>query len=217
MTQASRSMQRTMRFWDRVAAGYAARPVADEAAYRKKLEITRRYLTPDARVLEFGCGTGSTALSHAPFVAQIRALDISENMLAYAREKAATAGVTNVVFERGTLEGAGAAAASFDAVLGLSILHLLPEWRRTLTEVHRLLKPGGVFVASTLCLADSHRWLGWIAPLGRRLGLLPPLCAFRKADLLRALEDAGFEIVHQFHPARNKAVFTVARKPVTAA
>jgi cyclopropane fatty-acyl-phospholipid synthase-like methyltransferase len=56
------------RFWDKRAEKYAQRPLADQAAYEKKLEITRRYFNPDSVVLEIGCGTGSTALAHAPYV-----------------------------------------------------------------------------------------------------------------------------------------------------
>ena len=53
-------------FWDRLAKRYARMPVADQAAYETKLEKTRAFLRPDSRVLEFGCGTGSTAILHAP-------------------------------------------------------------------------------------------------------------------------------------------------------
>lgn len=55
-------------FWDRIADRCARKPVADEAAYQRKLEVTRGYLRPDMEVFEFGCGTGTTALHHAPFV-----------------------------------------------------------------------------------------------------------------------------------------------------
>ena len=60
-------MVQPSRFWDRHAKGYAKRPVPDEAAYQRKLKMTQDYLTPDMEVLELGCGTGTTALIHAPF------------------------------------------------------------------------------------------------------------------------------------------------------
>lgn len=55
-------------FWDRTADKYAATPIADEASYQVKLAETRRRMRSDMNVLEFGCGTGSTALLHAPHV-----------------------------------------------------------------------------------------------------------------------------------------------------
>ena len=75
-------------FWDRIAAKYARQPIADQAAYEHKLEVTQKYLTSDTKLFEFGCGTGSTAIIHATKVAHIVAIDVSENMLAIAREKA---------------------------------------------------------------------------------------------------------------------------------
>ena len=72
-------MSREARFWDRIAARYAKQPVADEAAYQKKLAKTREYFPPDMAVLEFGCGTGSTAMAHAPYVAHARATDLSDD------------------------------------------------------------------------------------------------------------------------------------------
>jgi cyclopropane fatty-acyl-phospholipid synthase-like methyltransferase len=61
-------MTTSPRFWNWMAKRYARQPVANEAAYRQKLETARSYLRPDMNVLEFGCGTGSTALLHAPHV-----------------------------------------------------------------------------------------------------------------------------------------------------
>ena len=53
-------------FWDRIAPKYAADPIADPAAHEATLERTRRLLGPGHRVVEIGCGTGSTALALAP-------------------------------------------------------------------------------------------------------------------------------------------------------
>ena len=93
-------MDRPAKFWDKIAEGYAKQPVADEAAYQKKVQVTREYFQPEMEVLEFGCGTGSTAIAHAPYVKHILAIDISAKMLEIARVKAAAANVGNITFER---------------------------------------------------------------------------------------------------------------------
>ncbi len=64
-------MDQSARFWDKIAERYSKRPIVDEAAYQKKLQVTREYFRPDMEVLEFGCGTGSTAITHAPYVKHI--------------------------------------------------------------------------------------------------------------------------------------------------
>jgi arsenite methyltransferase len=55
------------KFWDGIAEKYAAKPVENLAAFERKKAITREHLHPGCTVLELGCGTGSLALSMAPF------------------------------------------------------------------------------------------------------------------------------------------------------
>lgn len=199
------------RFWDRLADRYARQPIADEAAYRTKLEVTRSYLKPDMNLLEFGCGTGGTALHHAPHVKHITAIDFSASMLAIARDKAAAAGVGNVRFEQADIAGFSAPDASYDVVLGLSILHLLADRDAVIAKVFRLLKPGGLFISSTACLGDTMGLFKAIAPVGKALGLLPQLDVMTTAELVASLTSAGFIIEHQWQPGKGKAVFIVAR------
>ena len=205
-------MHRSARFWNRVAKRYAKRPITDEAAYEEKLRITRGYFRPDMEVLELGCGTGSTAIEHAPHVKHIRAIDVSSKMLEIAQVRAKEAGVTNVIFECANIAGYTAGDCTVDAVLALSVLHLLEDRQATIASVHRMLKPGGVFVSSTMCLGDSMKWFGLIAPVGSFLGLLPLVKIFTKKELEDSLVAAGFHIDCERQPTNGKAVFIVAKK-----
>ena len=204
---------RSARFWDRIADRYARMPVADDAAYQRKLDITRQYLRPHMAVLEFGCGTGSTALAHAPYVRSILATDISARMLEIARAKAEARRVANVTFRRTGIDDLEAAPESFDAILGMSILHLLEDRDAAIAKVYGLLRPGGVFVSSTACLGDFMRWFGLVAPVGRALGLLPQVTVFTEKDLVAGLTAQGFRIAEQWRPGPKQAVFIVATKP----
>jgi ubiquinone/menaquinone biosynthesis C-methylase UbiE len=208
------TVSREARFWDRIAARYAKSPVADEAAYQKKLDRTREYFRPDMTVLEFGCGTGSTALAHAPYVAHIRATDMSANMIQIAQSKARAMNIENVTFQQATIEGLDVAGGSQDAVLGLSILHLLADKEAVIAKVHRMLKPGGIFVSSTACLGDNTPWFKVIGPIGRWLRLIPRVAVFTREDLEASLTSGGFEICYQWQPGKGKAVFIIARKPL---
>jgi ubiquinone/menaquinone biosynthesis C-methylase UbiE len=205
-------MNPSAKFWDKIAKRYSKRPVADEASYQEKLRVTRTYFRPDTEVLEFGCGTGSTAISHSPYVRHIHAIDISSKMIEIAQEKADEGKVPNVTFEQSTIEGVSVPDQSLDAVLGLSILHLLENKEGAIEKVHRMLKPGGVFVTSTTCLGDSMKFFKLIAPIGKLFGLMPLLKVFTTGELLASLTDAGFEIDHQWQPGKGKAVFIVAKK-----
>ncbi len=201
------------RFWDRIADRYSRSPIADEDAYRKKLEVTRRYLTPESEVLELGCGTGGTAVLHAPHVKHYRATDVSKRMIEIARYKAADSGLENLTFEQASLEDIGVADESLDAVLTLSLLHLLDDREPAIRKVHSMLKPGGVFVSSTACLGDHMKWFRFIGPVGRWLGLIPLVRIFSRAELLDSIRAAGFEIDYEWRPGKGKAVFVIAKKP----
>jgi SAM-dependent methyltransferase len=205
-------MDRSAKFWDRIAERYARRPVANEAAYRKKLDITRGYLRSDMEVLELGCGTGSTAIMHAPHVEHIRAVDISSGMLAIARRKAEAANVDNITFERSAIDDLEVAEGSVDVVLALSILHLLEDRDVAIAKVHAMLKSGGLFVTSTACLGDSMGWFRYVGPVGRFLGFFPLVRIFTRDDLEQSLNRAGFAIEYSWLPGKGKAVFIVAKK-----
>jgi 2-polyprenyl-3-methyl-5-hydroxy-6-metoxy-1,4-benzoquinol methylase len=206
-------MKEQAKFWDWTAERYARQPITDEAAYREKLSRTRQYLGPQCRVLEFGCGTGSTAIAHAPYVGHIHATDISAKMLAIAREKASAEGLSNVSFEQATLRDPGGKAVSWDVILGMNVLHLVPDMARDISLAHTLLKPGGVFVSSSPCIADMSTPFRFIAPLFKWLPFLPSVTAFSRKELETSLEKVGFVIETSWQPGNNKAVFIVARKP----
>lgn len=202
------------RFWNRFARRYARMKVPDEVAYRHKLDRTRAYLSPTARVLDLGCGTGTTALHHAPHVAHVRGIDIAPEMIAIARKKAVAQGAANVDFAVGRAE-AETGAGLWDMVMAHSLLHLVADRDATIAQAHRLLKPGGHFVSSTICAADGLGAFRPVVPLLRLAGLAPPRFRFfGAADLRGALRDAGFEIVEEWQPRPRRPLFLVARKPV---
>jgi ubiquinone/menaquinone biosynthesis C-methylase UbiE len=193
------------RFWDRIARGYAASKVADMTGYERTLEHTRRYLRAGDAVLEFGCGTGTTALKLAPFVARILATDISPEMIAIAREKASAEGVGNVEFEVAVPEAAPWPDATFDAALGFNVLHLLAAREAALRSVHRLLKPGGVFISKTPCLKEMNPLLRFAVPVMQAFGQAPFVASFSAKELENEIAAAGFEIVERArHGSRGK-------------
>lgn len=207
-------MDQASKFWDRWADRYAAQPITDEAAYQHKLEVTRTHFQTDSEVLEFGCGTGSTALLHAPFVKHIRALDFSQRMIEICQAKAEAQQVTNVAFEQADIAHLQVPGAGYDVVMGMSILHLLKDKQAVLAKIHQLLKPGGVFISSTTCMGDTMGFFKLLAPVGKFMGLLPQLDIMTRSELRDSLNTSGFDIETDWQSGKGKAVFIVARKPV---
>ncbi|MDJ0929243.1 MAG: class I SAM-dependent methyltransferase [Gammaproteobacteria bacterium] len=198
------------RFWDRIAERYAKKPVPDQQVYEAKLAKTDSYLKPTDRVLEIGCGTGTTALHHAPKAAHVLATDISTGMIKIARAKAKAAGFTNVDFEVASVDDLKVAPGSLDVILAHSILHLLPDVDQVLVKLHAMLKPGGLLISSTPCVGDFMPVLRYVVPLGSRLGVMPWVNVFRKAELDDWLREAGFVAKESWHPSPKGGFYIVA-------
>ncbi|MBV1695510.1 MAG: methyltransferase domain-containing protein [Hyphomicrobiales bacterium] len=204
------------RFWDRIARKYARDPIKDMVGYERTIERTGALLGTGDTVLEIGCGTGTTALRLAPRVARILATDVSSEMITIAREKAVQAGCGNVEFAVATAAEPTWLDASFDAVLAFNVLHLVPQRRDALARVLRVLKPGGLFISKTACLAEMSVLIRMAVPLMRAVGKAPYVEVFSGAELEREISAAGFaveECTRHGSTRRDPRVFIVARKP----
>ena len=203
-------MNMTAMFWNKVAKGYSKKPIADEAAYQKKLQVTREYFRQDMDVLEFGCGTGSTAIAHAPYVKSILAIDISSKMLEIAQGKAETKNIENVTFKRSGIDTFSMPNKTLDAVLGLSILHVLDNKEEVIVKVHKMLKPGGIFITNTVCIGNFMKFLKFILPVGKIFGLIVKV--FDSKELEDSLTEAGFKIDFQMQSNEGAVEFIIATK-----
>jgi ubiquinone/menaquinone biosynthesis C-methylase UbiE len=203
------------RFWDRIARKYAADPIADSAGYERTIERTRHYLRKNDVAFEFGCGTGTTAIRLAPSVARIAASDISGTMIAIAREKANAEGCLNVTFEVATPDTAPWPDGTFDAALGFNALHLIAAREAALKGIHRLLKPGGLFISKTPCLKEMNPAVRVAVPLMQMIGKAPYVAFFTAEELEREIATARFEVIERArHGTRGKDIrlFLVARR-----
>jgi ubiquinone/menaquinone biosynthesis C-methylase UbiE len=206
-------MKDSKQFWDSSAEKYINSPIKDEVTYQKKLAITQEYLNSDSQILEFGCGSGGTAILHAHCVSRIVATDISDRMIEFAKQKAIEAGVENIYFQQGSLNNLNVQNASFDAVLGLNVLHLLKDVDGSINKVHQLLKKGGVFVSSTSLMGEVNIVFRWLISAMQYLGLAPYVSCFTRNQLIAKLVEAGFSIEREWQTS-HESVFIVAKKAI---
>lgn len=205
-------------FWDKIARKYADTAIRDEAAYRQSLTRTGSYLKSGDRVLELGCGTGSTAIELATQVAEITASDLSQAMLAIGRDRAKTAGVNNIRFHQGSV--GQAPEGTFDVVMAHNLLHLLPDLNAALALVASRLPKGALFISKTPCLGEARGsakyWLFKIMiPVMRSFGKAPasPVHFFKTETLEEAIQAAGFELVETGnYPVSTPGRYIVARR-----
>lgn len=205
-----------VRFWDRTSRTYSRAAIADQGGYERTLDRTRALLTQDARVLELGCGTGSTALRLADGASSYLATDISGEMIRIAQEKHAANPAPRLAFRVASAEALAAEGEVFDVVLGFNYLHLVRDLPGTLGRVADLLVPGGLFVSKTPCVGEMNPLVRLIAlPVARAIGKAPYVDPFRAEELKRAIGAAGFELLAvENHATKGKETrpFIVARK-----
>jgi len=141
---------------------------------------------PGQRVLEIGCGRGAgAALIHRNFhPGQLYAFDLDFRMVQLS---------ANLRFQ-GLRPVWGVADATalpvksetIDAIFGFGFLHHVPDWRQAVSEVRRVLKPGGVYYMEEL-YPESYQNV-----ITGRLFEHPVQDRFRGPDLKQVLDDTGF-------------------------
>ncbi len=150
-------------------------------------------LSPGETVLDLGSGGGIDVLLSAKRVGptgKAYGLDMTDDMLALARENQRQAGMSNVEFLKGEIENIPLPDNSVDVVISNCVINLSSNKDRVLTEAFRVLKPGGRFAVSDVVVRgnvpDEVRksmllWVGCIAG------------ALEESEYLAKLRAAGFE------------------------
>ncbi len=168
---------------------------------------------PEGAVLaSLGCGN-PTALAEKAY-----GLDMTDEMLALARENQRKAGVSNVEFLKGDIEQIPLPDASVDVIISNCVINLSADKRRVLQEAHRVLKPGGRFAVSDVVVRGElpsavrrsmEAWVGCVAG------------ALEEEEFKVLLAEQGFEQIsieptriYQIDDAKAMGAFVRARKPL---
>ena len=105
-------------------------------------ELFQSLAGSQGKLLEVGCGIGVDSIQLAKAGFDVTAVDLTENALTVAREFAAHSGVS-IDFRRANAENLDFPDATFDVVYSFGVLHHTPDIEKAVSEVRRVLKPGG--------------------------------------------------------------------------
>src|SRR5579871_171274 len=163
---------------------------------------------PGQRVLDVGCGVGDPTLQVAVLVGphgRVVGLDLSEDMLVTARERAAALGLAHVEFRAGDVCTVALEREAFDAVLGRWSLIFVADVVAALTRLRAALVPGGRIAVAGWAPPDSNPWAAiTMEELARVRPARPPdpnapgpFHLSTDGALARALLAAGFQAVQQ--------------------
>ncbi len=193
-------MSKTEKFWDQSASNYDNTEEKFEFIHSRSRKNTKRYLKSTDNVLDYGCGTGTTACAISGLVKSVRAIDISSRMIEIAKGKAAAAGVVNIGFGQADIFDKEFKNGSFDVVLAFNMLHTVPDPESVVQRTVELLKPDGLFMSVTPCLGGKKSALVSLQILLVRallkFGVIPvPIRQFKSADLDDLLADERLQVI----------------------
>ncbi len=211
-------MSKSKKFWDQSASNYDNTEEKFEFIHSRSRKNTKRYLKDTDIVLDYGCGTGTTACEISGLVKSVRAIDISTGMIEIAKGKAATGGVVNVDFEQADIFDEEFENGSFDMVLAFNMLHTVPDPESVVQRTVELLKPGGLFISVTPCLGGKKSAFVSLQILLVRallkLGVIPvPIRQLKSANLDDLMDDEGLQVIETEEIFKGaSSYFMVAKK-----
>ena len=129
-------------FNERVAQDYAKQQAHPPWVSAQSGRAVVARLGRGARLLELGVGTGRIARPIAAAGGRVVGIDLSQEML---REVPPTADAP-IMLLRGDIQSLPVKSSSMAGVMAVHVLHLIPDWRLALSEIVRVLRPGGLFI-----------------------------------------------------------------------
>ena len=182
-------MRNSQNFWDKNAGRYDRFMRKDTAAYEQLYELLRPVVRQKT-VLELATGTGLIAKHIVRYADHIEATDASQEMIEQAKQGVKSA---KLYFSVQDMFHLPYADQSFDVVIVVNALHIVPEPEKALSEIRRVLKDDGVLVAPTFTHADNA-FFGNVKAFFMRLAGFPLHSKWTSHEYLAFLRENGWTV-----------------------
>ena len=182
-------MRNSQNFWDKNAGRYDRFMRKDTAAYEQLYELLRPVVRQKT-VLELATGTGLIAKHIVRYADHIEATDASQEMIEQAKQGVKSA---KLYFSVQDMFHLPYADQSFDVVIVVNALHIVPEPEKALSEIRRVLKDDGVLVAPTFTPADNT-FFGKVKAFFMKLAGFPLHSKWTSHEYLAFLRENGWTV-----------------------
>ena len=182
-------MRNSQNFWDKNAGRYDRFMRKDAAAYEQMYELLRPVVRQKT-VLELATGTGLIAKHIVRYADHIEVTDASQEMIEQAKQGVKSA---KLYFSVQDMFHLPYADQSFDVVIVVNALHIVPEPEKALSEIRRVLKDDGVLVAPTFTHADNA-FFGKVKAFFMRLAGFPLHSKWTSHEYLAFLRENGWTV-----------------------
>ena len=182
-------MRNSQNFWDKNAGRYDRFMRKDAAAYEQLYGLLRPVVRQKT-VLELATGTGLIAKHIVRYADHIEATDASQEMIKQAKQGVKS---TKLYFSVQDMFHLPYADQSFDVVIVVNALHIVPEQEKALSEIRRVLKDDGVLVAPTFTHADNA-FFGKVKAFFMKLAGFPLHSKWTSHEYLAFLRENGWTV-----------------------
>ena len=182
-------MRNSQNFWDKNAGRYDRFMRKDAAAYERLYRLLRPVVRQKT-VLELATGTGLIAKHIVRYADHIEATDASQEMIEQAKQGVKS---TKLHFSVQDMFHLPYADQSFDVVIVVNALHIVPEPEKALSEIRRVLKDDGVLVAPTFTHADNA-FFGNVKAFFMKLAGFPLHSKWTSHEYLAFLRENGWTV-----------------------
>jgi ubiquinone/menaquinone biosynthesis C-methylase UbiE len=178
-----------------------------------EIRILKRHVTlaPNKTVLEIGCGkgTGTRLIKKYFHPDKTYGLDIDPKVIEAAKLKTKD---KDIIFTVGDAAKLDFKDKMFDAVFDFGVIYHISNWKDSLREFKRVLKPGGLLILEELSIDTFEHSLGRLI---RKFFDRPYKTMYRRDEFLEFLEKEGWRIATKkiLHPLSLEYFIVIAKKP----
>ena len=199
MIRGSAKLYKDKKLWERkfVVSNYDD-DAFQKLKYRHVIDKTISEITASDIIVEVACGTGLISFEAAKIAHQVYATDISSNMIELCKSKQQEINVNNIIFTQEDSYSLSLEDNFADKLICCNALHVMGDPLNALGEMKRVLKRNGKLIIPTYCHGEGKSISSMLFRTAIRIaniiGLIPSLQIWKKEDLIRVIDSAGFRV-----------------------
>jgi len=193
-------------FWNCLSINYDKNAEGTLDFYNTIAKKISEHLLKDSYVLEVATGTGILAEKIAPYCKSVEATDFSEKMIAQALKKPMP---DNINFSTQDVNSLNFSDNTFDAVIILYALHVIPNTENVLKSIRKVLKQGGVLIAP--CVVEDNMGANIFMKAAMKI---MNFTLWKYDEYLELFRENGWTVIESEHLTQNTSTAYVVAVPV---
>lgn len=201
-------------YWDKHAENYNDENVKMFGNANRAIAVkTKKFCSPDSRILDIGCGTGLIISEVAQIAMSVTAIDSSEKMIEQAKQLNNN---KNIDWQVGDFYSLNIGCGEYDVITAFNLLPYIENHEKLLKDIYSVLPDGGYFISANDCVGSMPIFVRLAKKIGRAFGILPERAFFNPEQLSEMMKGCGFEIEEERIVFNRTQKYFIAAKKILA-